>query len=50
MLGAIDPTRAVEITNAYLVAFFDRYLAGAPSALLGGPSSDYPEVLFYKQP
>ena len=44
--GLIDPTRALAIANAYVVAFFDRYLQGKKSPLLDGPSPEYPEVTF----
>jgi predicted dienelactone hydrolase len=43
-IGPIQPERGLRITNAYLAAFFDRYLKGMNSALLQGPSSIYPEV------
>jgi predicted dienelactone hydrolase len=33
-IGSIRPERGVEITNAYLVAFFDQYLKGEKSGLL----------------
>ena len=44
--GAIDPQRGLQITNAYLVSFFDRYLKGSDNGLLAGPSPVYPEVQF----
>ncbi|MCL4561787.1 MAG: family membership [Chloroflexi bacterium] len=47
--GPIDPARGLQITNAYLVAFFDRYLKGTSSPLLEGPSALYPEVTFAKR-
>ncbi|HEY7420054.1 MAG TPA: hypothetical protein VH593_33055, partial [Ktedonobacteraceae bacterium] len=47
LLGSIDGTRGLQITRAYVRAFFDTYLNGAPSPLLQGPSSAYPEVQFY---
>jgi predicted dienelactone hydrolase len=43
-IGSIRPERGLEITNAYLVAFFDRYLKDTDSELLQGPSAAYPEV------
>jgi predicted dienelactone hydrolase len=46
--GSIEPARGLQITNAYLVAFFDQYLKGTPEELLQGPSSAYPEVTFEK--
>jgi predicted dienelactone hydrolase len=44
IIGSIQPERGLEISNAYLVAFFDRYLKGVNSALLQDASADYPEV------
>ncbi len=46
--GSIDPARGEQITNAYLLAFFDQALKGVDSALLKGPSPEYPEVQFNK--
>ena len=48
-IGSIRPERGLEISNAYLVAFFDQYLKGADSDLLQGSSSAYPEVQFSKR-
>jgi predicted dienelactone hydrolase len=45
-LGPIDGRRGLEITTAYVAAFFDRYLRGMPATLLAGPSPEYPEVQF----
>ena len=45
-LGTIDPGRALAITKAYVKAFFGEYLSGKASALLRGPSADYPEITF----
>ena len=36
--------RTIEITNAYLLAFFDTHVRGRSSALLNGKSVQYPEV------
>jgi dienelactone hydrolase len=47
-IGSIHPERGLEITNAYLVAFFDRYLKNIDADLLHGPSPTYPEVRFEK--
>ncbi|MGD0003411.1 MAG: hypothetical protein ABSE06_04195, partial [Anaerolineaceae bacterium] len=44
--GSIDPQRGLQIANAYLAAFFDRYLKSSDNGLLSGPSSLYPEVQF----
>jgi predicted dienelactone hydrolase len=39
LIGPIDPARGEEIANAYLVAFFDRYLKNIKNpGLLNGPS------------
>ncbi|GCF10763.1 alpha/beta hydrolase family protein [Dictyobacter arantiisoli] len=45
-LGSIDGTRGLQITRAYVRAFFDTYLNNAPSPLLQGSTSAYPEVQF----
>ncbi|MEP7289091.1 MAG: carboxylic ester hydrolase, partial [Chloroflexota bacterium] len=42
----INAQRGFDIINAYSLAFFDQHLEGRPSALLDGPSKQYPEVLF----
>ncbi len=47
LIGPIDPARGEEIANAYLVAFFDRYLKNSNTGLLNGPSPQYPEVQFH---
>jgi predicted dienelactone hydrolase len=44
--GTLDGKRTVAVIDAYMLAFFDRYLKNQPSSLLNGPSSDYPEVQF----
>ena len=46
LLGSINPARALGITQAYVEAFFGQYLKGEKSALLNGPSPEYPEVSF----
>lgn len=44
--GSLNPFRANEIVNAYLVSFFDKYLKGQPSELLDGLyGGKYPEVV-----
>lgn len=45
--GSINPARGEQITNVYLLAFFDQVLKGIDSPLLKGPSSNYPEVQFH---
>jgi dienelactone hydrolase len=42
----IDPLRALRITEAYVVAFFGRYLRDEPSPLLDAASSRFPEASF----
>ncbi len=43
-LASIDGKRAVTVTNAYVVAFFDKSLKGTDTPLLNGADSSYPEV------
>ncbi len=45
MIGSINGYRMLDITNAYVLAFFDKYLKGETINLLDGNSEDYPEVL-----
>jgi predicted dienelactone hydrolase len=46
-LGAHLPgTRSLDITRAYVRAFFDLHLRGQPQSLLDQPSRRYPEVTF----
>src|SRR5262249_44329848 len=40
----IDAARALTITNAYILAFFDHYLRGRRQALLEGNAANFPEV------
>jgi hypothetical protein len=42
----IGAARSVDITRAYVRAFFDQHLRGRPQALLDQPSPRYPEVAF----
>jgi predicted dienelactone hydrolase len=42
--GIVDGARGTQIIDAYVIAFFDRYLKGESAPLLDGPSPDYPEV------
>ena len=44
LTGPINPYRGFAATNAYTVAFFDRYLKAQRPALLDGSTSDWPEV------
>jgi hypothetical protein len=43
----ISGARAVQITRAYVGAFFDLHLRHRSEPLLDGPSRDYPEVRFW---
>ncbi|HEV2537043.1 MAG TPA: alpha/beta hydrolase [Streptosporangiaceae bacterium] len=46
-IGADLPgARSLEITRAYVRAFFDQHLRGQPQALLDQPSPHYPEVTY----
>lgn len=46
-IGAgIPGARSLDITRAYVRAFFDQHLRGKPQALLDEPSARYPEVTF----
>jgi hypothetical protein len=40
----VDAVRGTQIIDAYVIAFFDRYLKGEKTSLLDGPSPNYPEV------
>jgi hypothetical protein len=44
LLSSIDGARGLQITCAYVLAFFEQELNQAPSPLLRRPSSAYPEV------
>jgi dienelactone hydrolase len=48
--GDIDPRRALQIANAYILAFFDRTLNQQPENLLDGPSERFPEAVFKVYP
>ena len=46
-IGAgLSGARSLDITRAYVRAFFDQHLRGRPQALLDQPSPRYPEVMF----
>jgi dienelactone hydrolase len=46
-IGADLPgSRSLDITRAYVRAFFDQHLCGKPQSLLDQPSRRYPEVTF----
>jgi dienelactone hydrolase len=42
----LSGARSLDITRAYVRAFFDQHLCGRPQALLDQPSPRYPEVTF----
>jgi dienelactone hydrolase len=44
--AGLSGARSLDITRAYVRAFFDQHLRGRPQALLDQPSPRYPEVLF----
>ncbi|MFI7149947.1 alpha/beta hydrolase family protein [Nonomuraea sp. NPDC050022] len=43
----LSPQRSLELTRAYVGAFFDLHLKGKKQPLLSGPSSANPEVAFH---
>jgi hypothetical protein len=45
--GLIDGKRMLEIENAYVGAFFGKWLKGKSGKLLDGPSKWFPEVTFF---
>ncbi len=47
--GQIDTSRMLQLTSAYVTAFFDCHLRGQSCELLEGPSSRYPEVTFISE-
>ncbi|AQA24571.1 hypothetical protein BTZ20_3230 [Rhodococcus sp. MTM3W5.2] len=44
--AALPGSRSVDLTRAYVGAFFDQHLRGVPQPLLDSPSPAYPEVRF----
>jgi dienelactone hydrolase len=46
MVGGLDGERAFEIVTEYVKAFLGFVLRGAESALLDGPSGEFPEMVF----
>jgi dienelactone hydrolase len=44
--AGLSGARSLDITRAYVRAFFDQHLRGRPQALLDRPSARYPEVTF----
>lgn len=47
-IGNINPARTVRAEEAYVSAFFDRWLRGHDNHLLDGPSPRYPEFTFVR--
>jgi predicted dienelactone hydrolase len=45
--GVISGVRSMELTRAYIGAFFDLTLRGSPQPLLDGPTAANPEVKFW---
>ena len=45
-IGTVNPATAVPAEQAYLAAFFGRFLSGQDDHLLDGPSPRYPEIGF----
>jgi pimeloyl-ACP methyl ester carboxylesterase len=45
-VGTIAPARAVAVTNAYVLDFFDMTLRRGSGTLISGPNSNYSEVTF----
>ncbi len=46
LAGPITATRAADLINEYVLAFFDRHIMGEDAALLDQSSDEYPEVEF----
>jgi len=44
--AGLSGARSLDLTRAYVRAFFDQHLRGQPQALLDQPSPRYPEVTF----
>ena len=44
--AGLPGARSLDITRAYVRAFFDQHLRSKPQALLDQPSPRYPEVTF----
>jgi dienelactone hydrolase len=47
-LGPVKPSQAVSAEEAYVGAFFGRWLRGQASSLLDGPSPRYPQIAFVR--
>jgi dienelactone hydrolase len=48
--GEINPRRALQIADAYILAFFDRALNQQPGNLLDDPTERFPEAIFKAYP
>jgi hypothetical protein len=48
VIGSIDPAKTVPAEEAYLAAFFDRWLGSRDNHLLDSPSPRYPEFTFVR--
>lgn len=48
-LGSIEGYRMLAVTEAYVLAFFDKHLKGHAAPLLDAPSVDYNEVIFKRR-
>lgn len=46
IFGTLDGTRGLDVTRAYVRAFFDRHLSGRGGQLVERPSTQFPEVTF----
>jgi predicted dienelactone hydrolase len=44
--GTLNGERTLQVVDAYILTFFDKYLKNRQTPLLEGPSLDYPEVHF----
>jgi hypothetical protein len=47
-IGTVHPAQAVAAEDAYITAFFDRFLKGHGGQLLDGPSPRYPDITFVR--
>jgi len=48
-IGSLDPDQGSRELRGYLTAFFDFELMGISSPILDGPTTAYPDVLFYER-
>jgi dienelactone hydrolase len=47
-IGTVNPARAVAAEDAYIAAFFGRFLGAGGGHLLDGPSPRYPDITFVR--